>query len=173
GEEEVARADDLFPTGLAWNPVAGGSEHEPHFVPHLPDWGGSESIDIAAQASANRVFRFVNNTGQNANDLHVEFRQGVTPVLVSNSYGAFSNQSGGGSSRIDFDGGTVNVGAATDIRFSSGANQITVEKWHWTLNGRQIGRIQSSRDLQVQHIRQVQIDRSKKVVLFRVIAAPE
>ena len=173
GEEEVSRADDLFPSGLAWSSVLGGHDHESHSGPHFPDWGGSESIDIAAQASANRVFRFVNNTGQNANDLHVEFRQGVTPVLVSNSYGAFSNQSGGGSSRIDFDGGTVNVGAATDIRFSSGANQITVEKWHWTLNGRQIGRIQSSRDLQVQHIRQVQIDRSKKVVLFRVIAAPE
>ena len=94
-------------------------------------------------------------------------------MLVNNSYGAFSNQSGGGSGRIDFDGGTVNAGAATSIRFSSTSNQITVKSWWWTLDGRRIGRIQSSRDLQVQHTRQIPIDRSKKVVLFRVIAAPE
>ena len=125
GEEEVSRADDLFPTGLAWDAVVGGHDHEPHFVPHFPDRGTTARLgdsvlltadvnglpgpeDRDALASANRVFTFVNNTGQDANDLHIEFRQGVTPVLVNNSYGAFSNQSGGGSGKIDFDGGTVN-----------------------------------------------------------------
>ena len=176
GEEEVARADDLFPTGLAWASELGDQDHEPHFVPHFPDWGGSNSTgleDREALAGANRVLSFVNNTGQDANDLHVELIQASTPVLGNNSYGAFPNQSGGGSTRIDFDGGTVNAGAATSIRFSSASPQITVKKWWWTLNGRQIGRRNTSRDLQVQNIRQIQIARSKKVVLFRVIAAPE
>ena len=35
GEEEVARADDLFPSGLAWNSVLGGHDHELRAMPHL------------------------------------------------------------------------------------------------------------------------------------------
>jgi len=35
GEEELARADDLFPSGLAWSSVLGGRDHELRAMPHL------------------------------------------------------------------------------------------------------------------------------------------
>ena len=35
GEEELARADDLFPSGLAWSSVLGGHDHELRAMPHL------------------------------------------------------------------------------------------------------------------------------------------
>ncbi|GAB4198556.1 MAG: hypothetical protein Tsb002_33570 [Wenzhouxiangellaceae bacterium] len=104
---------------------------------------------IGSAQATTRVITFNNNTGQNANDLHVEFVQGTTavPDLPSQNYGAFPNENGSGTSTINFSGGTVNNNGSTAIRFRNGSSRITVKKWWWTLNGRRIGRIMSERNL--------------------------
>ncbi|MDP7306087.1 MAG: GEVED domain-containing protein, partial [Roseibacillus sp.] len=75
GEEEVARADDLFPTGLAWNPVAGGSEHEPHFVPHLPDWAGAASTGSPADRTGQR-------SGQSSHQIPIDRSKNVVLIRI-------------------------------------------------------------------------------------------
>ena len=47
GEQELARADDFFPSGMAWKALAGGHDHKPQFAPHYPDWNGSEASGVA------------------------------------------------------------------------------------------------------------------------------
>ncbi len=90
--------------------------------------------------AAVKSFEFPNNTGQAANDLHIEFKQGVTAVAVGGKYGAFDNyNSSPGSSSAEFDGGSVPAGGKTKIRFSNGGPKITIKKWWWTKDGTRIG----------------------------------
>ncbi|MAE69023.1 MAG: hypothetical protein CME06_00985 [Gemmatimonadetes bacterium] len=95
--------------------------------------------------AASKKLPFKNDTGQAANDLHIEFKQGVTPKLEGGSYGAFDNyNSSPGSSSAEFDGGSVADGATTKIRFENGGPKITVKKWWWTKDGNRIGSIHTA-----------------------------
>ncbi len=104
------------------------------------------TLVVAATAeAASKKLPFKNDTGQAANDLHIEFKQGVTPKLESGSYGAFDNyNSSPGSSSAEFDGGSVANGATTKIRFENGGPKITVKKWWWTKDGNRIGSIHTA-----------------------------
>lgn len=100
------------------------------------------ALNATSAFAASKKFTFPNKTGQQANDLHVEFDQGVTPKLENNSYGAFSNyNSSPGSSSAEFDGGTVADKGNTAIRFENTGNKITIKKWWWTKDGERIGEI--------------------------------
>ncbi len=95
-----------------------------------------------ASAESDHTFTFPNGTGQAVNDLHIEFVQAVTPNPPGGPFGPFTNQSGGGTSKIDFSGGTVNAGGTTSIGFhNSGGNRITIKKWWWTKDGVRVGAI--------------------------------
>lgn len=108
---------------------------------------GSTAVAIAlfgsgasAVSAGERTFEFENKTGQDANDLHVWFRNGVTPQRDGGKYGEFDNWNGTrGSSKHDFDGGTVEKDKTTKIRFTSGSRRIRLEKYRWTKDGRYIG----------------------------------
>jgi hypothetical protein len=98
----------------------------------------------AASADSTASFTFTNATGKKVNDLHVEFRQAVTPQPPAGPYGPFTGQSGGGTSRVDFKGGAVAIGGSATITFTSSANDITIEKWWWTIDGKREGAIQTT-----------------------------
>lgn len=99
------------------------------------------SLTLTSTAlAASKKLPFPNNTGQAANDLHIEFVQGVTAKEVNDSYGAFDNyNSTPGSSSAEFDGGTVPAGGSTKIKFENGGPKITVKQWWWTKDGNRIG----------------------------------
>lgn len=95
-----------------------------------------------AMGGATRRFTFDNNTGQAANDLHIEFKQAVEPVPgTTGDYGPFPNVEGSGTSKLDFDGGTVADGGSAAISFKTTSSKITVKRWWWTKDGRRISRI--------------------------------
>ncbi len=100
---------------------------------------------VGAAQAADKKFPFKNDTGEEANDLHIEFDQGVTPEKENGSYGAFDNyNSSPGSSSAEFDGGTVADGSTTKIRFNNTGPKITIKKWWWTKDGKRIGKIHKS-----------------------------
>lgn len=88
----------------------------------------------AAEAASRARFTFRNNTGDPANDLHIEFRQAVTVRRT-----IFPNVRGDGTSRIDLAGANVPNGGQTSIAVGSSANNIRIDRWWWTLDGQQIG----------------------------------
>ncbi|HEV7503606.1 MAG TPA: hypothetical protein VGS07_01715 [Thermoanaerobaculia bacterium] len=98
----------------------------------------------AVSADSTQELTFTNTTNKKVNDLHVEFGQAVTPQPPAGPYGPFTGQSGGGTSKVDFKGGTVAAGGSATITFTSSANQITVKRWWWTLDGRRVGAVQTT-----------------------------
>jgi len=98
----------------------------------------------AVSADTTQPFTFTNTTGKQVNDLHVEFRQAVTPQPPAGPYGPFTTQSGGGTSRVDFKGGTVAAGGSATITFTSSASQITIKQWWWTINGVREGAVHTT-----------------------------
>ena len=99
------------------------------------------AASLVAHAASTRTITFDNNTGRMANDLHVEFNQAVKLSPRGGPFGAFSSESGSGTSKVDFRGGQVANGNSTRITFVSGSPQITIRRWWWTFNGRRIGRV--------------------------------
>jgi len=103
-----------------------------------------------AMAGATRQFTFNNNTGRAANDLHIEFKQAVEPVAgATGNYGPFPNAQGSGTSKVDFDGGTVVNGGSASIKFKTGSSKITIKKWWWTRDGVRIGHVHTRLAAQV------------------------
>jgi hypothetical protein len=94
-----------------------------------------------------RKITFKNKTGQAANDLHVEFVQASTPSPAGGPFGAFPNENGGGTTKVDFSGGAVPNNGQTSITFTSTSSRIKVKDWWWTWNGVQIGALQHEKTL--------------------------
>ncbi|UAA38360.1 hypothetical protein KIH87_16985 [Paraneptunicella aestuarii] len=101
-------------------------------------------------AAAKRTITFTNNTGQDANDLHIEFKQAAT----NTDSGAFGNVQGDSTSKHDYDGGAVANGASTTLKFSTTSSRLTINRWWWTLDGQRIGSIQSEQAFASAHIEQ-------------------
>lgn len=95
----------------------------------------------APSEAATRRITFTNNTGQAANDLHVEFDQAVTPQPPAGPWGPFPNENPVGQNNRNFSGGTVANGGTATITFQNGGTKITIKKWWWTNNGTRIGRV--------------------------------
>ncbi len=94
-----------------------------------------------------RKITFKNNTGRAANDLHVEFVQASTPSPAGGPFGAFPNENGGGTTKVDFSGGAVPNNGQTSITFTSTSSRIRVKDWWWTWNGVKIGALQHEKTL--------------------------
>jgi len=82
--------------------------------------------------------KFVNETGQTANDLHIKFNRGVD-ITDAGAFGDNSDEDG--NSVHDLDGGTVNDPGSTEIDVTSSGNcqRIEIKKWWWTSGGDRIG----------------------------------
>lgn len=100
-----------------------------------------------AWAASTRKITFKNKTGQAVNDLHVEFTQGSTPHPPGGPFGAFPNENGGSTTKIDFSGGVVPKDGSTSITFTSTSSRIKVQRWWWTLDGQRVGPIQREKHL--------------------------
>lgn len=108
----------------------------------------------AASEAATRRITFQNNTGQQANDLHVEFVQAVTPQPPAGPWGPFPNENPVGQNNRNFSGGTVNNGGSATILFQNAGTKITVRRWWWTRNGARIGPVMGERALAMVHFDQ-------------------
>ena len=102
-----------------------------------------------AWAASTRRITFKNNTGQAVNDLHVEFVQASTPNPPGGPFGAFPNENGSGTTKIDFSGGVVPKNGSTSITFTSSSSRIKVKRWWWTLDGVRVGSIQGEKVLAI------------------------
>ncbi len=86
----------------------------------------------AASLAGERQVRFVNNTGQAVDDLHIETKQGVTITRKT----PFTGDRGvNGGSKHNLYGGTVPNGGRATVKFTSGSPNITIKKWWWTSGG--------------------------------------
>ncbi|HMV68000.1 MAG TPA: hypothetical protein PKA64_14230 [Myxococcota bacterium] len=90
----------------------------------------------AALAASRDRFTFTNDTGGPTNDLHIEFRSAVHVRRT-----AYPRVGGDGSSNIDLAGAQVAPAQSTSIAVTSSANAIRVQRWWWTLDGRQVGSV--------------------------------
>ena len=70
GEQELARADDFFPSGMAWKALAGSHDHEPHFAPHYPDWNGRENVGMGEDDPGTSDRNVLGGSGQVAASSH-------------------------------------------------------------------------------------------------------
>jgi hypothetical protein len=104
--------------------------------------------------AATRRITFTNNTGQQANDLHVEFDQAVTPQPPAGPWGPFPNENPVGQNNRNFSGGTVNNGGSATITFQNAGTKITIKKWWWTKDGRQIGKVMGEKAVAMVHFDQ-------------------
>lgn len=104
------------------------------------------SVSTAYAGSATRPIKFTNKSGKDANDLHIEFVQGVTPQPAPiGPYGPFRGQSGSGGNKIDFNAGMVKAGDSAEITFTSTSPKIKIRRWWWTLDGKRIGDVMAER----------------------------
>ncbi|MCB9304477.1 MAG: hypothetical protein H6566_27910 [Lewinellaceae bacterium] len=97
-----------------------------------------------------RSWAFTNNTGQAANDLHIELAVGTVPVnIVTNPNDGMRRAGGiftefpeaGSPSRHDYAGGQVANGNSITLQFKDNTRP---RRWWWTLNGNRIGDIQGA-----------------------------
>lgn len=95
--------------------------------------GASLLLGAASSVFAGeRQVRFVNNTGQAVDDLHIETKQGVTITRKT----PFTGDRGvNGGNKHNLYGGTVPNGGRATVKFTSGAPNITIKKWWWTSGG--------------------------------------
>ena len=106
-------------------------------------------IQPSALASSKKKFTFENKTGQNVNDLHLEFGQAVD-VVDEGAFQTVNNNETGSPSLEDVDendGDTPDApdalepGDTVKIKLKSSANKITLQSWFWTLDGQRVGNI--------------------------------
>ncbi|RJP37468.1 MAG: hypothetical protein C4547_05520 [Phycisphaerales bacterium] len=88
-----------------------------------------------AEAGATRKVKFVNNTGKDVNDLHIELKQACDVP----EYEPFGTIQGDGTSRIDLKDGTVEDGESADLKFKTTSNAVEIKKWWWTIDGKREG----------------------------------
>jgi hypothetical protein len=85
-----------------------------------------------------KLYTFTNDTGQAANDLHIEFTQGVS--WSPDPPPPFTTSSGSGSSTFNASGGTVANGAPMPgVSFHTTGTGPTIKKGWWTKDGTNIG----------------------------------
>jgi hypothetical protein len=88
-----------------------------------------------------RTFDFTVDV-EEANDLTIKFRQS-TRVL---NPGPFQDWTGSGTSSITLsnpEGGNLTQGTTVKLRFGTSANNLRVQEWYWTLDGKRVGSIHS------------------------------
>ena len=99
------------------------------------------AASLVAHAGSTRSIVFKNDTGKDANDLHVEFKQAVKLVPPGGPYGAFRSENGSGTSKVDFRDGQVTNGNSTRITFTTTSSRISIRRWWWTYEGDRVGRV--------------------------------
>lgn len=107
-------------------------------------------FSVSSYAAATRTITFTNNTGQNANDLHIEFKQAAD----NKDAGAFGNINGDKTSKHDYSNGNVAAGANNTMKFETTSSRLTINRWWWTLDGKRIGEIQGEKQVAVMNIEQ-------------------
>lgn len=92
-------------------------------------------VTAATQAlGATRTINFVNNTGQNVDDLHLNLANGSTVDFSQTT--PFQNERGtDGATGHNLYGATVAPAGTATVRLTSGSNQIKLNSWWWTLGG--------------------------------------
>ncbi len=96
---------------------------------------------VVGMASAGtRTFRFENDTGAAADDLHIRLVNGSTYDAFNSS--PFLDEVGtDGGTNHDLSNGTVANGASATVRFTSTSPRIKVKSWYWTVGGFRVGTI--------------------------------
>lgn len=96
---------------------------------------GSTLLGLAPSAdAARRVITFQNNSGQVADDLHIETKQGCSVEWASTT--PFNSERGvNGGSKHNLYNGTVPVAGTATVALTSDSETIEVEKWWWTSGG--------------------------------------
>ncbi|MBX3118733.1 MAG: hypothetical protein KF784_06680 [Fimbriimonadaceae bacterium] len=91
---------------------------------------------LAAIASADTdSFTFKNNTGQDANDLHIEWSRGVK-VTKNDKFGKYTDTE---KSRSDFSKGEVKNGDSCEVTVTYDGTDPKVKSFYWTKDGKNIG----------------------------------
>ncbi|MCC6677397.1 MAG: dockerin type I repeat-containing protein [Phycisphaerales bacterium] len=96
-----------------------------------------------AAADGTNTYKFTNNEGEHAHDLHIKFDSAVSWDITDATYGwqnpagTFKSALGSGGTKIDMVegvGGTgVAAGASLELTFAfTGGNFPQVESWYWT-----------------------------------------
>jgi hypothetical protein len=93
---------------------------------------------LVAQAGT-KNYTFTNDTGQFANDLHIEFNQAVTQNPDPPS--PFNTSSGSGTATVDFSGGNVAINGHVQCQFTTTGSGPTIKRGWWTHNGTNIGNL--------------------------------
>ena len=85
-------------------------------------------------SAAARVIKFTNKTGQNVDDLHLDFRTGATIDFTKTS--PFNSERGNDkTSRHNLYGATIENGKSATVRITSNSTTIKLKKWWWTKGG--------------------------------------
>lgn len=92
-------------------------------------------VTAATQAlGATRTINFVNNTGQNVDDLHLNLANGSTVDFAQTT--PFQNERGvDGGTNHNLYGANVAANGTATVRLTSGSNKIKLNSWWWTLGG--------------------------------------
>ncbi len=103
-----------------------------------------QAVSISSYGDA-KQFKFTNNTGQKADDLHIEFKRAVTfhpnpddpGTPIQDPTGTFKNANGSGSSTVDLAEGVTGTGVAAGanvvITVDGGSgNEPEVKSARWT-----------------------------------------
>lgn len=103
---------------------------------------------LAASVGASRwaragtqAYTFTNDTGQVANDLHIEFKHGVN--WAPDPPPPFTASSGQGTSTFNASGGNVANGGGVAATFTTTGSGPTIRRGYWTHDGTNIGNLNS------------------------------
>lgn len=100
---------------------------------------GCLATTAAVARAGTKQYTFTNNTGQPANDLHIEFNQAVT--FTPNPPAPFTVSAGSGTANVDFSGGSVAAGGVVVVSFTTSGSGPTIKRGWWTLNGQSLGNL--------------------------------
>lgn len=109
-----------------------------------------EAVEAAAHLNlqTRARFTFTNSTRDDANDLHIKWRDGT--YLIDELPEPFGVHTGSGGSRHDFSRGTVAVGESVSFWFGSTGNRLAIDEWYWTKDGVRVGPVQTGHPDNVQ-----------------------
>jgi hypothetical protein len=91
-------------------------------------------VSAFAMADTRDSFTFKNNTGQDVNDLHINFSRGVK-VIECAPFKKFNN---GEKNKHDMSKGTVKDGDSCEVGVEYDGTDPKIDSWYWTLDGKKV-----------------------------------